>query len=102
MNKPIELKIFENEGMVVLGFPQKVEEISMVPETARGVAEEIARAAHKGQFKGLPIGNNMLIEQKRAKLLRRVELVLGNLEKRKVHPSRIAVELVDIVLAEVL
>ena len=85
----------------VLDFEKPQKEVSITPEVARGVAEEIARKAHIAQFKGLPM-ENQLIEQKRLKLLRRIELMIVNLTNRKVKPQRMAQEIVDTVFHEVL
>jgi len=103
MRQPdINMQIFENEGMVVLGFSKKVEEISMPPEVARGVAEEIARKAFQGSFGQYPQQSNMLLEQKRTKLLKRVELILNNLDSRKISRNKIAAQVIDTVLSEIL
>lgn len=108
MAEQFEMAIEQIEGAVVLFVPDHIKphngyfEITMPPEVARGVAEEIARKAFEGEFKGKPVNSNMLVEQKRAKMLRRVELILNNLDKRKVKRSTIAAQVVDTVLGEVL
>lgn len=101
MTEQVQMKVYEKEGMVVLGLPKKMDEISMHPDVAGEVAQEISNCAGRGKLVMMAAGTPVTDIQYK-KITNRVRLVMENLDKRKISRARIAKEVVDIVLAEVL
>lgn len=102
MSENIQLEIYENEGMVVLRFGKATNEISIMPEMAREVAEEIARKAYEGSVNATsPINRSLIVERLRAKLVVRIDHVIRNLHEKGKSYEYIAQEVTDMVLREV-
>ena len=102
MSENIPLEVFENEGMVVLRFGRETSEISIMPEMAREVAEEIARKAYEGSITTTsPINRSLIIDRIRAKLVVRFAHVIRNLHEKGKSYEHIAQEVADLALREV-
>lgn len=91
-----------DEGQVVLAFQKEVKWLKLDPMTALMVGEEIAKKSYELTYGAPPAqGQSALKIEIVAKLNKRIELVMSNLQQRKKSPSYIAQELVNIVLSEV-
>lgn len=95
----------DEKGNVILRFPKPVEWVALDPETARQVAESIARTAYKARFGDTPTTEkkSQITEQLRTKLKNRVTLMLRTFSNKAPVPplEAQAVEIVDQLLNEV-
>jgi hypothetical protein len=99
--KQIEMTIEEKEGMVVIGLAEPRSEISMHPDVAANVAQEINRLAGKGKLVMQSQGMVLTLE-KRKSLINRFKTRMAGLHYRNTSPEKIATEMVDMILHEVM
>lgn len=100
MKPDLHMDIFQNEGMVVIKFDRKVDEVSITHEVARQIAEEIARKANNAQINLAPDAS-ILAEKIKGKMITRLTHVIrSSIEKGRL-PGYIAESCVDVVFSEV-
>jgi len=103
MDKPDlqEMKVFDKDGMVVLGLPKPMDEISIHADVAAELAQEINTCAGRGKMVMMAAGTPVT-DTKYKILVTRVMRIMESLDKKKIPRDRIARQAVDAVLAEVL
>lgn len=101
--KEMQLTLGERDGMVVIQLPHETNEVTITPEVARELGEQIARSAHSAQY-GIqsPKNKSQIAEQIRAKLLVRVSHVIRSLREQGKPDIYIANHVVDTILSETL
>lgn len=103
----LQLHVGEREGKVVIQFPPNVGEIGMDCQTAFAFSQSIAEYAITAKGSTLVIPptqqeiTNAQINIKREMLKKRVAFKLGAMARARKSNGRIAEELIDMVLAEV-
>jgi hypothetical protein len=97
------LSVSDHDGNVVLETTAECNRIVIDPETARQLAESIARAAYYCHYGIVPNDKkSILSEQKRTMLITRASHIIRDLTDKRWPPGKIAVEVVDTILSEVL
>lgn len=98
--KPAQtVAVGELDGQVILHMPVVTDTITLDPETARQMAECMAKEAYKINYGVLDVSKSVIAEDVRNRLVRRAELIL--VSEAKKHPQYIAMSIVDSILAEV-
>lgn len=95
------IAIKDLDGEVIVDFYEPVQTIAFTPHNALGIAAGLAEAAYAAD--GRPNQQALkdaVIEQKRLKLVRRVELMLGSMQGHKLSSQ--SQKIVDAVLSEIL
>ena len=93
----------EREGKVRLEFPKAVQWCELDPETARQVAEQLAKSAYTAHYgRPPPIQHqSLLAEQVRNKLKARATLIIRSMTEQGRKANYIADQVVDQLLKEV-
>ena len=97
--KTSTIAIKDENGMVLLEFPQPIRWCELDAETARQVGEAIAKAAYKARYGLNPPDGSRIAADKRLHLVTRVAHVIRQLNERGRSPKYSAEQIVDIVLA---
>lgn len=92
----------ERDGQVVLSFPDAVDFAAFDPETARNLAESIARTAYKAHT-GIDgaNGNKVITDVLRERMILNVSHMVRSLIQQKRKNGYIAMAVVDYILGEV-
>ena len=101
MNEPLEVAIGDRDGDVIVTFSRPIQWWPISPESARAIAEQIARSAYEAHT-GLKAENKSLIsDQVRKGLHVRAEHIIRSMMKDNKKPKVIAHNVVDQILKEV-
>lgn len=98
------VQLSDRDGLVVMHFEKPVRWVALDPQTAMALAEAMARAGYKAIAGDTPTPHRTQIaDMIRARLVRRVELMIRSFEGRapRPDPKIQATEVVDQVLKEV-
>lgn len=110
MSGTTSVAIKDENGRVVLLFPEPVKWCELDPEMARQAAEAMARAAYRCRYRVDPPDNrsslasemrSRITQQIRNDLVTRMTLVLRSLQEKGRAPHVIAAEMVDQLLSRV-
>jgi hypothetical protein len=100
--KPANMQIKERDGVIVICFDRPLESIDLDPETARQVAETIARVAYSCRYGIEPQKNTSVIAQeKRMLLVTRISHIIRSMQEKNKLPGVIASHVVDKILQEI-
>lgn len=90
------------DGHVFMVFERPVKFVKLDAVTAVKVAEQMARDSYHAMFGDTPTtgSKSVIAEQKRATLVKRVELMIKSMQERGDHPSLQANAVVDAVMTE--
>lgn len=91
----------EEDGMVLIEFPEPVRWVKLDPNTAKAVGIQMAKDAYKAQTGGEADGKVIITQELEAKLITRLTHVIKNLQDKGKLPGFIAQEVMTIVLREV-
>lgn len=98
-----ELSLGVEKGRIVMAFPKPVEWVAFDPANAVDIAKAMIDSAEAcGCTVTLQVPRKVVPPIIVEKLVKRVEIVMDNLQRRKKLPKTIATELVHIVLREVI
>jgi hypothetical protein len=110
MSGTTSVAIKDENGKVVLQFPEAVKWCELDPEMARQAAEAMARAAYRCKYRVDPPDNRSALagemrqrvtNQIRNELIARMALILKSLQDKGRAPHHMAAEVVDQLLARV-
>ena len=106
----VDVAIGVVEGKVVAKWPDPITQIEFDPQNAYQIGEALARAAHEARYGAKPESDESYIagqvrsrvtEDLRVKMVQRIALMLGSMERHRRTPGQIAMALVDAMLREV-
>lgn len=98
-----KLSVSDHEGNVVLTLPSVCDTITIDPETARQLGEAIARSSYYCRYGIQPDDKKSVIsELKRTTLITRATHIIRSMTDQKIMPGKVAAEVVDVILSEVL
>ena len=101
-NVATTVAIGERDGMVVFEFPKPVRWATFDPETARQIGESIAKVSYTAKYGKAPSQGSTLSREIRAKLIARTQHVIRSLQEKGMAPERVANEVLDTILTEIM
>jgi ribosomal protein L18 len=106
----VDVAIGVVDGQVVATWHEPTSQIVFDPQNAYQIGEALARAAHQARYGEAPASDHSYIagevraritETIRVKMIQRVVLMLGSMDRHRITPGQIAMALVDAMLKEV-
>ena len=106
----VDVAIGVFEGKVIATWQKPTTQIVFDPQNAFQIGEAMARAAHEAKYGAPPQSDGGYIaeqvkarvtENMRVRMINRVVLMLGSMQRQKKTPGHIAMALVDAILREV-
>ncbi len=94
--------IGDQDGMVIIAFPEPVSYASFDPETARQIGEAIAKSSYTAKYGKAPTNGSALSIEIRNKMVSRTQHVIRSLQEKGKSQKYVAMQVVDTILAGVL